>query len=94
MTPPHQNVQPSRPSHHLQSTCRCPNVIDVDKAKVKLQQRRSAIEKDIAKVEGQLNNPEFRTRAPQDKVKALVAQLSDLKGQLASVDAQLKVLDS
>jgi valyl-tRNA synthetase len=70
------------------------NVIDVDKAKVKLQQRRSAIEKDIAKVEGQLNNPDFRTRAPQDKVKALVVQLSDLKGQNASVDAQLKVLDS
>jgi valyl-tRNA synthetase len=70
------------------------NVIDVDKAKVKLQQRRTAIEKDIAKVESQLNNPDFRTRAPQDKVLNMVAQLSDLKNQLISTDAQLKILAS
>jgi len=69
------------------------NVIDIEKAKAKLSQRKASIEKDIAKVKQQLDNPDFKARAPKDKVAAMEAQLADLQAQIASVEAQLKVLE-
>jgi valyl-tRNA synthetase len=70
------------------------NVIDIDKAKVKLEQRKAAVEKDIERVQGQLNNQDFKAKAPKEKVEALETQLIDLKKQLENTLAQLKVLES
>ncbi|HEY9776793.1 MAG TPA: valine--tRNA ligase [Planktothrix sp.] len=70
------------------------NVIDVEKAKSKLEQRQAAVEKDIEKVQTQLNNADFRARAPKEKVDGIEAQLADLNNQLESIFAQLKVLES
>lgn len=68
-------------------------LIDIDKTREKLRQRQNAIEKDIARVQAILDSQDFRTKAPKDKVENLQAQLSNLENQLASVDAQLKVLE-
>ncbi len=70
------------------------NVIDVEKAKVKLEQRKTSIEKDVARGRQQLDNPDFKAKAPQDKVAAAEAQLTNLENQLKSVEEQLKVLES
>lgn len=70
------------------------DVIDIENAKNKLAQRRAALEKDQGKLESQLNNPDFKSRAPKDRVEAMEAQLQEVKNQIASVDAQLKMLDS
>jgi len=70
------------------------NVIDIEKAKTKLMQRKQSIEKELSRVQDQLNNPDFKARAPKEKVAAIEAQLQDLQNQIASVDAQLKVLES
>ena len=67
-------------------------LIDVDKSREKLHQRRQTIQKDIAKVTSQLDRREFREKAPQDKVNALENQLSELNRQIESVDSQLEVL--
>jgi valyl-tRNA synthetase len=69
-------------------------LIDVEKSKEKLKQRRQAIGKEIAKVNSQLERPEFRQRAPQDKVSALEVQLAELNKQTESVDSQLAVLEA
>ncbi len=69
-------------------------LIDIDKSRTKLLQRMEAIDKDLAKVRGILDNPDFRSRAPAEKVEALRAQLADLEGQRSSVESQLKVLES
>ena len=69
------------------------NLIDVEKSREKLLQRKQAVEKDITKVEEGLNRPGFKERAPQDKVEAMEKQLLDLKIQIESIQAQLAVLD-
>lgn len=69
------------------------SVIDVDKTKVKLVQQRDAVAKDIAKVKQTLDNPDFRKRAPADKVAAQEEQLQQLETQLESIFAQLKLLE-
>jgi valyl-tRNA synthetase len=70
------------------------NVIDIEKATAKLSQRKQSIEKDLSRVQDQLNNADFKARAPKEKVAGMEAQLQDLQNQRASVEAQLKVLES
>jgi valyl-tRNA synthetase len=69
------------------------SLIDVDKSRTKLVQRHEAIQKDLSKVRQILENEEFRTRAPKEKVKSLEAQRQDLERQASSVESQLKVLE-
>jgi valyl-tRNA synthetase len=68
-------------------------LIDIEKSREKLNQRKQAIEKDLAKVNGTMSNPDFKSKAPPEKVHALENQLADLQRQLESVESQLKVLD-
>jgi valyl-tRNA synthetase len=69
-------------------------LIDVQKSKEKLTQRKQSIEKEVAKVNSQLANPDFKSKAPADKVAKIEAQLADLTRQLESVEAQLTVLEN
>jgi valyl-tRNA synthetase len=69
-------------------------LIDVAKSKDKLNVRKQSIEKEIAKVDSQLANPDFKSKAPADKVAKIEAQLTELTRQLESVHAQLKVLEA
>jgi valyl-tRNA synthetase len=68
-------------------------LIDIEKSREKLNQRKQAIEKDLAKVNLTMSNPDFKSKAPPEKVHALESQLADLERQLESVESQIKVLD-
>lgn len=69
------------------------NLIDVDKTKEKLNQRKQALAKEVSKVQENLERPGFRERAPKEKVEGMELQLKDVQNQLASIDAQLAILD-
>jgi valyl-tRNA synthetase len=69
------------------------NLIDVSKSKTKLEQRRDAIAKELAKVGQILHSADFKTKAPADKVQLLEQQHQDLQGQMDSVVSQLQVLE-
>ena len=69
-------------------------LIDIDKSRDKLQQRRRALQKDIQTVDKTLNDANFQARAPKDKIAGMMEKLAELQNQLTSVDAQLKVLES
>jgi len=68
-------------------------LIDVEKSREKLNQRKAAIEKDLAKVNLTMSNPDFKSKAPPEKVHTVENQLADLERQLESVNSQLAVLD-
>lgn len=70
------------------------NLIDLEKTRVKLDQRKEAVTKELAKAKGVLDNPDFKKRAPKEKVEAAEALLADLQSQMKSVENQLKVLDT
>ena len=67
-------------------------LIDVQKSKAKLLQRKDAVEKDLVKVRQIIDNQDFTARAPKDKVAAIRSQLTELESQMSSVESQLKVL--
>jgi valyl-tRNA synthetase len=69
------------------------NLIDVEKSRVKLIQRRDAIQKDIDKLAQSLNNKDFRDKAPAEKVRDLESKMAELDSSMQSVLAQMKVLD-
>lgn len=69
------------------------NLIDVAKSKQKLQQRADALKKELAKAEGSLNNPDFRAKAPKEKIDNLANQVADLQSQLDSINSQLNILE-
>jgi valyl-tRNA synthetase len=68
------------------------HLIDVDKTRAKLQQQKEAVLKEVAKVKQTLDNPDFRKRAPAEKVEALEATLAQLESQLAAIESQLGLL--
>jgi valyl-tRNA synthetase len=68
-------------------------LIDVEKSREKLMQRKQAVEKDIAKVKEGLERPGFKEKAPKEKVEAMEAQLATLLTQLDNIISQLAVLD-
>ena len=68
-------------------------VIDVDKSREKLKQKKQAIEKELTKVQEQLDRPGFKEKAPAEKVDAMMTQLAELEVQLGNVIEQLAVLD-
>ncbi len=69
-------------------------LIDIPKSKEKLNVRKQSIEKEIAKANLQLSNPDFKSKAPPAKVAKIETELSELTRQLESVHSQLKVLDA
>lgn len=66
-------------------------LIDVEKSRTKLDQRKQALEKELAKITEVFSKPDFKARAPKEKVEAMQAQLTDIESQMSSVAAQLKV---
>lgn len=68
-------------------------LIDVAKTKGKLVQQRDAVQKEIDKIKQTLDNPDFRKRAPADKVAAQETALKNAQNQLDAILAQLKLLE-
>jgi valyl-tRNA synthetase len=68
-------------------------LIDVDKTRSKLLQQRDASAKEVAKLKQTLDNPDFRKRAPADKVAEQEAALSRVQAQLETLEKQLKLLE-
>jgi valyl-tRNA synthetase len=69
------------------------DLIDVQKSRQKLVQQKEAAQKESAKTEENLGNPNFREKAPAEKVEKMVALLAEQKAQLESIEEQLKILD-
>lgn len=69
------------------------DLIDMDKTREKLNQRKQSVQKEIAKVQELLDKPGFKERAPKDKVEGMEHQLRDLENQQQSIQAQLDVID-
>jgi valyl-tRNA synthetase len=68
-------------------------LINIEKAKEKLNARKASVEKEIEKKRLTLDSPEFKAKAPKDKIEKLETELSDLTNQLNSIKSQLEVLD-
>jgi valyl-tRNA synthetase len=68
-------------------------LIDVDKTRTKLVQQQDAVVKEIAKIRQTLDNPDFRKRAPADKVATQEASLQQAEAHLQTIDDQLKLLE-
>lgn len=67
-------------------------LIDVDKTMAKLQEQRQAVLKEIDKLKQTLDNPDFRKRAPADKVAAQEAALTEAQTKLKTLDEQINLL--
>lgn len=70
------------------------NLIDVSKSKTKLEQRRDAIGKELAKASQILDNADFKAKAPPEKVEVMEKQRQELQLQMQSIIEQLKVLET
>jgi valyl-tRNA synthetase len=69
------------------------DAIDVDKTREKLNQQLAATEKEIAKQSQIVDNPDFVSKAPPEKVKIIKDQLEELAQKKKSILEQLKMLD-
>jgi valyl-tRNA synthetase len=68
-------------------------LINIEKVKEKLNARKASVEKEIEKKRLTLDSPEFKAKAPKDKIEKLETELGDLTNQLNSIKSQLDVLD-
>lgn len=68
-------------------------LIDVDKTREKLEKRLTAKEKEHDKVSSMLANPNFKNKAPEDKVKKQEQLLEEVNKQVESIKAQLEILN-
>jgi len=69
------------------------NVIDIQKTKDKLLQRKQSVEKELQKTKQILDSNEFKTKAPLEKVQAVQKQAESVQLQIKHLEAQLKVLN-
>jgi valyl-tRNA synthetase len=69
------------------------SLIDTQKSKNKLVQRKNAVGKEVIRISSILEGGEFKFKAPKDKVDSLESQLAELNGQMQSIDSQLEVLE-
>ncbi len=69
-------------------------LIDVEKTRAKLVLQRDSVQKDIAKVRQTLDNPNFKDRAPADKVAEQESALLAATQKLQAIEDQLKLLGS
>lgn len=70
------------------------NLIDVEKTRGKLLERKGVLAKKIAEKKQPFERPDFQAKAPKEKVEAMRLEIVDLEGQLSSVDSQLLVLET
>lgn len=69
-------------------------LIDVEKTRTKLVERKGILIKKIAEKKQPFERPDFQAKAPKEKVEAMRSEIADLEAQLASVDSQLLVLET
>ena len=66
-------------------------LIDFDREIARLNKELSAIDKDLQRVQGKLNNQGFLAKAPQDVVEKEKTKEQELLGKQAALSAQLKM---
>ncbi len=69
-------------------------LIDVEKTRTKLVERKNVLNKKIAEKRQSFDREDFRAKAPPEKVETVRQELADLEAQRASVDSQLEVLET
>lgn len=67
-------------------------LVDKEKEVARLSKQSKNLRKDIAVLEGRLNNPGFRDKAPKELVDDASKNLKELKEQLKVIDASLNLL--
>jgi len=69
------------------------SIIDIQKTKDKLLQRKQSIEKEWRRTKQIIESNEFKAKAPPEKVAAVEGQLASTQTQIDHLEAQLKVLN-
>ena len=67
-------------------------LIDFDKERTRLEKNKAEIEAGIQRDEERLLNPDFRSRAPADKVADVETRLAESKAQLSRITHFLRAL--
>jgi valyl-tRNA synthetase len=69
-------------------------LIDVSKTKDKILARKAAKEKELERIKNLLSSKGFLDKAPVDQIEKQKQQATEIENQIASFDAQLKILES
>jgi valyl-tRNA synthetase len=69
-------------------------LIDFAKERARLEKNRADCEAGIKRDEERLTNPDFRSRAPADKVAEVETRMAESKAQLARLTAFVRALGS
>ena len=67
-------------------------LIDFEQERARVAREREKLEKELAKVEAQLQNPQFVERAPAEKVEELRARASDIGIRIGALTQMLEAL--
>jgi valyl-tRNA synthetase len=67
-------------------------LIDFSHERARLAREKEKLQKEAAKVETQLGNPDFVSRAPAEKVEELRARIADIGQRTVSLDQMLEAL--
>jgi valyl-tRNA synthetase len=67
-------------------------LIDFDQERARLAREKEKLQKEAAKLESQLGNPDFVSRAPVEKVEELRARIVDIGQRTVSLDQMLEAL--
>jgi len=67
-------------------------LIDIAKERAKIEKQLEAARRDFEKVNGKLSNPNFAANAPREVVEKDRARLSELQGQIETLEARLGAL--
>ncbi|MDX2106955.1 MAG: valine--tRNA ligase [Candidatus Melainabacteria bacterium] len=70
------------------------SLIDVSKTKEKILARKSAKIKELERIKNLLSSKGFLDKAPVDQIEKQKQQATEIENQIASFDAQLKILES
>jgi valyl-tRNA synthetase len=69
-------------------------VIDIGKARIRLSQRKQALEKEIERQRATLENADFKAKAPKEKALSIAETLAQKQAQLTGILEQLSVIES
>lgn len=79
---------------HLKVLVPMAGLIDVDAEKARISKEVEKTEKELARIEGKLNNEKFVSKAPEAVVAKEKEKADALKGKLSDLQAQVEQLDS
>ena len=66
-------------------------LIDTDKSKIKLEQQKSALLKELTKNTEILNKGDFRQKAPKEKVESIENKINELNVQINNLNNHLSI---